>query len=178
MTHWRCWVLVGALCVSPSARAAIETFLCIANPAILGGVVDPHFPGCVRTLSQVETALLDGSAVIARELRFTKALDDASLPLQAAMVAGTVLGTATFNTRRAGGVPQESHWIIKLFNARVTSVSVEFDVDGSLREAVSLRPARVEYTYYRVRVDGTRIQPPQILCWDVAAGTSTSSTCP
>lgn len=179
MTIVRIAALVGALCLSQTARGAVDTFLCITDPPMPGPVTETRFLDCIAVKGWSEADFLEGAVVEARDLRFRKAVDKASLPLQAAFVNGATLGEASFKVRRAGGTPTSAHVVVRVLDAKVTSYGFELEGDTPPSESFSLRPARIEYTYFKQRSDGTLINPPfAVMCWDLAAGTTSTGACP
>lgn len=179
MTITRIAALVGALCLAQTASGAVDTFLCVTDPPIPGPVTEPKFRDCSLVQGWSEADFLDGPTVEARDLRVGKAVDRASLPLQAAFVNGTVLGQMAIKVRRAGGAPADPHLIVRLLDTQVTSYGLELVNDASFRESLSLRPSRLEYTYFKQRQDGGLINPPfAVMCWDLAADATTTGPCP
>jgi type VI protein secretion system component Hcp len=173
--------IICALCLPPTASAAVESFLCITDPPIPGPVTNAKFLDCIAVQGWSEADFLEGGLAEARDLRFGKAVDEASLPLQAAFANGAVLGQAVFKVRRAGGTGSglDPHLIVKLLDARVTSYGFALVGETPPVESFSLRPARIEYTYFKQRADGSLILPAfAVMCWDLAAGSTTTGVCP
>ena len=171
-----------ALLVLP-VPAAADLFLCFPGPLALGPQQitgespDVYFKDCIEPDVAAQTAFLEGDLAELRDVRFTKRVDSASIPLRRALIDGTPLTAATFYLRPVGALAAaDATLVLKLLGARITSMSMDQGSEVGT-EAISLRATRLESAYRKQNPDGS-LQPAVLTCWDFAAGTSTPGACP
>ena len=157
------------------ASANVDLFLCIQN--IPGESTNSQYRDCIEVRSASDASFLEGPLAELRDLRFSKGVDRASIPLRRALITGQPLRASLHMLRSGGPGAPQPFWSMDLYDARVSSLALATDAGDLPAESFSLRPSRLQWTHRRARPDGS-FDAPVFACWDLAAGTVNDGQCP
>ena len=159
------------------ARAAVDVYLCVTDSGYTGEVVAPGFVGCSQLADFGQTAFLDGSTPVARDLKFDKNVDAMSDPLRTAMINLTTLNEVKIRVVNTGATALE-FLDIRLLGARVDSQTMSLSASQDRpTETIGFSAASIEIKYSPTTSQG-KLGPPVYSCWNVAANTATNAACP
>lgn len=113
-----------------------------------------------------------GAGILFGDLVVSKALDKSSPQLFLASAQSTVISTATLYSSKliSGGMPAD-YYIIKLTNAKVSSISQSGNASDRPSETITLRYQKIEIDYYPVNSQG-QLGNEVIFRWDLTTNST------
>ena len=150
--------------LSPSrAQAATDIFVKIEG--IGGESQDKQHANWITALSFSDGLTLPASAALTggvsagradfQNIKITKNVDSASIPLTSAVAAGRHIPTVTIEFRRTGA-NQSAYFKIVLQGVLIASVTRQTDSSSmGLVETVSLNASMYQWTYIPIKADGS-----------------------
>jgi hypothetical protein len=165
------------ICSSGPARAAHDLFLCVDG--MIGDATSQPAgvpPGCSRALAESQSAFLEGSLPLARDVRVEKSFDGMSLPLRKALADQAVIDEVRVFVV-AGGGGQLPFAYLRMGGVRVAAVaSALARSDVAWSESISFRPATLEWNYRTQSATGSWLPWIQV-CWNLSSGNANDGAC-
>ena len=144
-------------------------------PTIQGESLATGHVGTIEAASFSLTCSNSGAGVVFGDFALTKYLDKSSPPLFLATAQGTVLGTSTpvtfYAQKQVGSGNYADYYLIKLTNAKVSSVVQNGNGADRPSETVTFRYQRIEINYILFNSNGT-VQQTVVMRWDLTTNST------
>jgi type VI secretion system secreted protein Hcp len=165
----RLLLFTATLLLIGSPAFADNYFLSI--PTIPGESLSTGHPNTIEAYSFSLNCTNSGAGVVFGDFAIVKALDKASPPLFLATAQGTLLGTqnvpVTFYVQKNTGTATLDYYIIKLTNAKVSSVVQNGNGADRPTETVTFRYQRIEIDYIGQNLNTGQPLPAVVMKWDL-----------
>lgn len=162
-------VLLAAafLLIGGSAFAQISLYLDVAG--IQGDSTSASHPKTISATSFSLSCTNSGGAIKFQDLSVAKSLDRSSPLLFAEAAMGTNITSVTLYSQKMVNSAPVDYYVIKLTNAKVSSVSQSGNLDGPPSEFITFQYQRIEIDYTIFNSTG---QPSgtSVMTWDTTTG--------